>query len=111
MRRAVARETLAANAASDNVIAGRWRPNRPSTASPLASVAMYSLSSGPEAVLSRVSIWLRLTRVRCVLRCASCTHNELLFDSRTRPDWSTQIKAPAPARTPDGRIADHRGGS
>ena len=56
MRRAVARDTLAASAASDSVIAGRWRPNRPSTASPLASVAMNSLSSGPEAVLSRVSM-------------------------------------------------------
>src|SRR5262245_4734830 len=45
MRRAVARERSTALAASDNVIVARWRPNASSTASPLARVAMYSLSA------------------------------------------------------------------
>ena len=56
MRRAVARDTLAASAASESVMAGRCRPKQPSTASPLASVAMNSLSSGPEDIFARVSM-------------------------------------------------------
>ena len=56
MRRAVARDTLAATAASDSVMAGRSLPKQLSTASPLASVAMNSLSSGRDDVFSRVSM-------------------------------------------------------
>ena len=55
-RRAVARDTLAASAASDRVMDGRSLPKQLSTASPLASVAMNSLSSGRDDVVSRVSM-------------------------------------------------------
>src|SRR6478672_5846796 len=103
MRRAVARDTLAATAASDSVMVGRCRPKQLSTARPLASVAMNSLSSDRDDIFSRVSMrpaGERLTRPKRHLRCA---HNELLFDNRTQPGWSIQIRTPADRGRDAGR--------
>src|SRR5579863_2177836 len=74
MRRAVARERPVACAACDKVIAGRSLSNEPSTASPLASVAMNSLSSA--IALARILL-ARAPRRRLTAgwRSASISHS------------------------------------